>query len=185
MYASYDTVNNTSSLNLKNVLFVIWGVMLLGWASGCLGSEDSTDHSFSSPASNQQPSAETSGPQTKEHFSFFYDSISAPARALMGDFLKAPAAKRLSQVSERDWSIPRVRLNKTVKSTGLHFSQGSLRRLRSSRATGPYLLHVVSTWCRIPYSRRRDQKTPREVSFLWSASGNLCFCPLFKILPSV
>lgn len=141
--ASYDSVNNTSSLNLKNVLFVAWGVMLLGWASGCLRSEDKH---WPLILLLWLPLNHVRGlwdlKQRNFSHSSMIPSLSLP-EGLWRIFSRLQLQRGCLRSVRETGPSPGVRLNKTVKSIGLHFSQGSLRRLRSSRTTGPYSLHVL------------------------------------------
>lgn len=103
---------------------------------GSSGLRTSTAHSVSSSAFTQ-PFEGTLGYSAMELSWFFYNSISVLARGLWRIF-SSPQLQRgcLRSVRKTEPSLG-VRLNKTLKSLRLHFSQESLRRLRPSRATGP------------------------------------------------
>lgn len=97
----------------------------------------------------------------------------------MEDFLKTTAAKGLSQVSEKMAPSLGVRLNKTGKSIRLHFSQGSLRRVRSSRATRRLSATCGVDLTRVSLTAGLEDKRPQERCLLSDPQVGVCdsaFC---------
>lgn len=80
-----------------------------------------------------------------------------------------------------------VRLNKTLKSIGLHFSQGSLRRFRSSRATGPQSATCSGdlAWDSLTAgaeNRRSQERCPFCDLQVGVYVSDLCYCSQFHYL---
>lgn len=166
--------------HFKNILFVHEEQSCWVGLQGSSGLRTSTAHSVFSSAFTR-PFEGTLGYWAMELFWFFYDSISVLARGLWRIF-SSPQLQRgcLRSVRKTEPSLG-VRLNKTLKSTRLHFSQGSLRRLRPSRATEPQSATCGGdlTWDSLTAGAENER--PQERCPFWDLQENvcvfdLCFC---------